>query len=109
MACSSSALRRSSPPVGTSTSTGTGGSTLTPSPLRTTRARPVTRGLKPPTTARIAEGYTLTPRTMNMSSRRPRQRIRNEVRPHSQDVPSMRTMSPPRKRSIGIACRVRCV
>src|SRR5439155_12574112 len=43
-------------PSGTSPSIGTGGSTLTFAPFRTTRARPVTRGLKRATTARIADG-----------------------------------------------------
>src|SRR5579872_2214522 len=96
-------------PACTSTSMGTGGSMLVSGPGRTTRARPVTRGRKSPTIDRIAAGYTLTPRTMNMSSRRPRTRIRKLVRSHSHEVPSMRTMSPPRKRTTGMASRVRVV
>src|SRR5438046_3628673 len=93
----------------TSTSTGIGGSIEVSSLFRITRARPVTLGRKSPTTARIAVGYTLTPRTMNMSSRRPSTRWRKLVRPHSHVVPSMRAMSPPRKRTTGIASRVSAV
>src|SRR5438309_3300683 len=92
-----------------STSTGIGGSIDVSGPSRITRARPVTRGRKSPTTARIAAGYTFTPRTMNMSSRRPSTRCRKLVRPHSHSVPSMRTMSPPRNRTTGIASRVSVV
>ena len=45
---------------------------------------PLTRGAKPVTTSRIAEGYTFTPRTISMSSVRPTQRTRGAVRPQAQ-------------------------
>src|SRR6266851_1282320 len=81
---SSANLASAGAPSATSTSIGTGGSTLTLVPSRTIRARPVTCGRNRPTTARIADGYTFTPRTMNMSSRRPTMRMRKVARPQPQ-------------------------
>ena len=64
-----------------STLTGSGGSCFTPAAWGLTSTLPLTSGAKPPTTSRTAEGKTLTPRTMSMSSVRPMQRTRGPVRP----------------------------
>ena len=44
---------------------------------------PVTAGANSLTTSRTADGNTLTPRTISMSSVRPMQRTRGEVRPQA--------------------------
>ena len=44
---------------------------------------PLTSGANAPTTSRIADGKTLTPRTISMSSVRPMHRTRGLVRPHA--------------------------
>ena len=48
-----------------------------------TRMWPLTSGANALTTSRTAEGKTLTPRTMSMSSVRPMHRTRGPVRPHA--------------------------
>ncbi len=72
-----------------STVTGSGGSCFTPSARGFTRMLPLTAGAKAPTTSRIADGKTFTPRTISMSSVRPMQRIRGPVRPQEHGL--MRT------------------
>ena len=69
-------------PSGSSTAIGSGGSCLTPVVRGRTTMLPLTSGANAPTTSRTAEGKTLTPRTISMSSVRPMQRIRGPVRPH---------------------------
>ena len=70
-------------PRASSTLTGSGGSCFTPGACGLTRIWPLTCGAKALTTSRTAEGKTLTPRTMSMSSVRPMQRTRGPVRPHA--------------------------
>src|SRR5262245_15667121 len=71
-----------SAPRASSTATGSGGSCATPGMAGRTRIWPLTRGVNPPMTSRTALGKTFTPRTMSMSSVRPKQRMRGPVRPH---------------------------
>src|SRR5262245_32641747 len=92
-----------------STATGSGGSCLTPSPRGLTRMLPLTAGSKALTTSRTADGKTLTPRTISMSSVRPRQRTRGVVRPHAQRLAQTWTWSRVRNRRSGAARWRRCV
>ena len=92
-----------SAPAASSTLTGSGGSCLTPGDCGLTRMWPLTRGAKPPTTSRTAEGNTFTPRTISMSSVRPMQRMRGPVRPHWHGLVRTSTWSRVRKRSSGAA------
>ena len=62
---------------------------------------PVTSGANRLTTSRIAEGNTLTPRTIIMSSVRPMQRRRGEVRPQRHRSVQTTTWSRVRNRSNG--------
>src|SRR3954470_802553 len=55
-------------PRASSTATGSGGSCLTPSTRGLTRMLPLTAGSNALTTSRTADGKTLTPRTISMSS-----------------------------------------
>src|SRR3954453_7325649 len=118
--CTTSALRSrswiawarassASAPRASSTLTGSGGSCLTPSPAARTRMLPLTAGADDPTTSRTAEGKTLTPRTISMSSVRPMQRTRGAVRPQAHRLVHRRTWSRVRKRSSGAARCARCV
>ena len=52
---------------------------------------PATAGANSLTTSRTAEGKTLTPRTISMSSVRPMQRTRGAVRPQAQGPTLKRT------------------
>ena len=70
---------------------------------------PLTRGANALTTSRTADGKTLTPRTISMSSVRPMQRTRGPVRPHGQGVVRTWTWSRVRKRRSGAAWCRRCV
>ena len=92
-----------------STATGSGGSCLTPAALGLTRTRPLTTGTKLFTTSRTADGNTFTPRTISMSSVRPRQRTRGVVLPHAHGPVQTSTWSRVRKRSSGAASWSRCV
>ena len=56
-----------------------------------TRIAPLTAGRNVPTISRMAEGNTLTPRTISMSSVRPMQRTRGAVRPQAQGPTCSRT------------------
>ena len=47
---------------------------------------PLTLGAKPPTTSLTADGKTLTPRTISMSSVRPTHLTRGPVRPQGQGL-----------------------
>ncbi len=67
------------------------------------------RGARLSTISRMAEGNTLAPRTINMSSVRPTQRMRGPVRPQGQSMPSTSIWSPERKRRRGEAWRWRAV
>ena len=60
-------------------------------------------GAKPPTTSRTADGKTLTPRTISMSSVRPMQRTRGPVRPQGHGLVRTSTWSRVRNRSSGAA------
>ena len=62
---------------------------------------PAIAGANSLTTSRTAEGKTLTPRTISMSSVRPMQRTRGAVRPQAQRPTPSRTWSRVRKRSSG--------
>src|SRR4051794_5340579 len=97
-------------PSASSTATGSGGSCFTPRDCGLTRTWPLTSGAKAPTTSRTADGKTLTPRTISMSSVRPMQRIIGPVRPQPH-TPMLvtRTWSRVRKRSNGAARWRRCV
>src|SRR3954462_7634754 len=90
-------------PRASSTLTGSGGSCFTPSAAGRTRMLPLTAGAKSPTTSRTAEGKTLTPRTISMSSVRPMQRMRGPVRPQAHGLVFTATWSRVRKRSSGAA------
>ncbi len=68
-------------PGASSTLTGSGGSCFTPGARGRTRMWPLTPGANALTTSRTADGKTLTPRTISMSSVRPMQRTRGPVRP----------------------------
>src|SRR5215218_8820891 len=94
-------------PRASSTATGSGGSCLTPSDGGLTRTLPLTSGANTPTTSRTADGKTLTPRTMSMSSVRPTQRTRGPLRPQGHGRVPTTTWSRVRKRSSGAArcCR----
>ena len=96
-------VRRWRPPRPSSTTTGSGGSCFTPSAVGLTRMLPLTAGAKAPTTSRTADGKTLTPRTISMSSVRPMQRIRGPVRPQAHGLIRTSTWSRVRKRSSGAA------
>src|SRR5215213_3288186 len=113
-ACTRSASRTRAPiaaargapasrPRASSTRTDNGGSCLTPGARRRIATCPLTSGAKPPTTSRMAEGNTLTPRTISMSSVRPMQRTRGPGRPHGHGVARTSTWSRVRKRSSGAA------
>ena len=82
-----------------STATGSGGSCFTPGCAGFTRIWPLTSGTNSLTTSRMADGKTLTPRTISMSSVRPMQRTRGAVRPHRQGEVQTSTWSRVRKRS----------
>src|SRR5215204_5499591 len=90
-----------------STLTGSGGSCFTPADCGLTSTCPLTSGANPLTTSRTADGKTLTPRTISMSSVLPRQRIRGPVRPQRHGLVRTSTWSRVRKRSKGAArcCR----
>ena len=103
------ANRCSSAPARAPRVTGNGGSCLTPSAAGRTRMWPLTSGANDATTSRTAEGKTLTPRTMSMSSVRPTHRTRGAVRPHGQRDVRTTTWSFVRKRSSGAARCRRCV
>ena len=70
---------------------------------------PLTRGANALTTSRTADGKTLTPRTISMSSVRPMQRTRGPVRPHAHGPMRTWTWSRVRKRRSGAARCRRCV
>ena len=70
---------------------------------------PLTPGANALTTSRTADGKTLTPRTISMSSVRPMQRTRGPVRPQAQGLVRTWTWSRVRKRSSGAARCRRCV
>ena len=70
---------------------------------------PLTSGANALTTSRTADGKTLTPRTISMSSVRPMQRTRGPVRPHGHGLVRTTTWSRVRKRSSGAARWRRCV
>ena len=80
-----------------------------PAPLGRTRMLPLTLGSNACTTSRTADGKTLTPRTISMSSVRPMQRMRGPVRPQRQSPSQTSTWSRVRKRSSGAARWRRCV
>src|SRR3954470_10207751 len=96
-------------PSASSTATGSGGSCFTPGASGLTRTCPLTSRANAPTTSRTADGKTLTPRTISMSSVRPTHRIVGPVRPQGQaPVRVIRTWSRVRKRSSGAARWRRC-
>ena len=70
---------------------------------------PLTAGANELTTSRTADGNTLTPRTISMSSVRPTQRMRGPVRPHGHGLVRTTTWSRVRKRRSGAARCRRCV
>src|SRR4051794_19992024 len=97
-------------PSASSTATGSGGSCFTPCACGFTRTWPLTSGANAPMTSRTADGKTLTPRTISMSSVRPMQRITGPVRPQGQSPRRVtRTWSRVRKRTSGAARWRRCV
>src|SRR4051794_5370776 len=97
-------------PSASSTATGSGGSCFTPGACGLTRTCPLTSGANAPTTSRTAEGKTLTPRTISMSSVRPMQRKVMPVRIHvHRPVCLIWTWSRVRKRRSGAALWRRCV
>src|SRR3972149_10713003 len=88
-----------------STFTRTGRCVVWPGKSATTLIAPVVRGSKPAITSLIADGNTLTPRTINMSSVRPKQRIFGAVRPHRQEVLCTSTWPHVWKRGTGESSR----
>src|SRR3954470_8932333 len=97
-------------PSASSTASGSGGSCFTPGACGLTRTWPLTSGANAPTTSRTADGKTLTPRTISMSSVRPMQRKVMPLRIHvHRPICRIWTWSRVRKRRSGAALWRRCV